>query len=245
MAVNIDSPEWAELLIKSVQKFTACGHEIVIIDNGSLDRNLAWLREQDRVGHIRLLEQHKNLGHGLAMDLGTKVSKADFVCVLDIDCHLMREGWDTDLFRLYYKNPKLKMIGKKGPDHKPLHPPFFFYERSFILDNNISFEHEPGVSTDTAQKSYWDILNLGYEVMRIEGRPRGFERTYNVERGQEINLCGVPTFYHHWRGTRYNENNPFKTKSILDGITIEEYLEDKKKLFNQSLVKEILKGERK
>lgn len=240
ISVNIDSPEWSKLLIKSVQKFTTTSREIIIVDNGSLDSNLTWLKEQAELGNIRLLEQGSNLGHGPAMDIGTRCALSRFVCVLDIDCHIMRHGWDTDLFDLYHSDPKIRLIGKRGPDHKPLHPPFFFYERQFILENDISFEHIPGVSTDTAQKAYWDILDLGYKVERIEGGPRAFEKVYPGINGQEINLAGKATFFHKWRGTRYNENNPLKRKTVLDGITISEYLEEKGRLFEMKLVRDIL-----
>lgn len=237
ISISIDSPMWAELLVKSIRKFTTLDYELIIIDNGSLPENLAWLRRQP---DVRLVEIGKNLGHGPAMDVGTQLAKSAFVCVLDIDSHVMREGWETDLFNLYRSDPKIRMIGKRGPDHKPLHPPLFFFERSFILSNGISFKHVPGVSTDTAQKSYWDILALGYKVERLEGGPREFLRVYRYCGGQEINLYDKPTFFHAWRGTRYNEHNPMKRKAVLDGVTIEEYLEEKEKLFSHPVVKEIL-----
>ena len=83
VSVSIDSPEWAELLVKSVWKFTKdVNYEIVIVDNGSLDVNLTWLRKQAKLGNIRLLERGWNSGHGPAMDFGTKLAHAPFCGLL-------------------------------------------------------------------------------------------------------------------------------------------------------------------
>lgn len=233
MAVQVDSPEWAELFVKSVRRFTAgMDYEIIIVDNHSLPENLVWLKTQKDVNIIFMLE---NKGHGRGMDIGTKLANGKYVCALDIDSHLQRKEWFEDLKAIYHSDPQIRLLGCLGPDHKPLHPPLFFYERQFIVDNAISFEHIPNVSTDSAQKAYWDILVLGYKVYRFD-KGRKIYTCY----GDEIWINGKPTIYHHWYGTRFCENNPQHRKEILDGYPIERYLENKKKLFSQDLVKEIL-----
>ena len=233
VTANIDSPEWAELLVKSVRKFTALDYEIIIIDNGSLVDNLTWLEKQEDINLIKL---SANIGHGNAIDLGTQISNSRYIAFLDIDSHIQRPGWDKELIGLYQSDEKIKLIGVIGPEHKPLHPPLFFYERDFVLENNISFKYLPRLSTDTAQKAYWDIINLGFKVERLQ---KG-EKIYNCM-GDEIHLCGKSTIYHHWYGTRFNENNPEKRKERLDGYTLKEHLKNKKQLFGHPKVKDILK----
>jgi len=234
ITANIDSPEWLELLIKSLLKYSVTSPEIIVIDNGSLEDNLKWIKYQK---NITLYEAKKNLGHGGAMDLGTKLAKTKYICFLDIDSHVMREGWDRELIEFYKDSPDIKMIGCRGPEHKPLHPPLFFYEREFILNNNLSFGYIPNdpLSTDTAQKVYWDILDLGYKVMRLE---KGIKEYGCI--GDEIHFGKLSFIYHHWYGTRFCENNPKKKKERLDGYTLDEHLKNKKRLFEQPKVKEIL-----
>ena len=232
ISVNIDSPDWAKLLIMSIRKFTSMDYEIIFIDNNSLFKNLVWIEAQE---DVKLMKMSTNIGHGAGMDFGTTVADSKYVCVLDIDSHIMHRGWERDLFKLYDSDPKIKMIGCVGPEHKPLHPPLFFYEKEFILNNGISFKHVPPLSTDTAQKSYWDIKALGFKVHRlVKGKKR-----YNCI-GDEIEIAGKPTIYHHWYGTRFCENNPHLKKLELDGVSIHEYFKTKDELFNQSLVKNIL-----
>lgn len=232
ICANLDSPEWLELFLKSVRKFSVTNPEIFIIDNGSLEDNLTWIKYQK---NITLYEAKRNLGHGLSMDLGTQLAKTKYICFLDVDSHVMREGWDRDLTAVYEAMPEVKMIGCVGPDRKPFHPPLFFYEKEFIIQNGISFRHFPGTSTDTAQKSYWDILTLGFKVQRLK---KG-AKEYNCI-GDEIHLGGKSIIYHHWYGTRFCENNPRKRIERLDGYTLKEHLENKKQLFEQPKVKRIL-----
>lgn len=235
VTTHVDAPEWAELLIKSIRKFTPKStYEIIVVDNGSLPHNIAWLRRQQ---DVRLVEVGYNIGHGAGIDGGICNARYSYVCVFDIDAHVQREGWLDDLVALYCSSSKIKFVGCKGPEHKPLKPPLFFFDRRFIHAHQISFKHAPGVSTDTAQKAFHDIVGMGYEVLRIEpGR-----RIYDCY-GDEFHVADLPTFYHHWYGTRFCENNSKRTKDELDGYTLKSYLANKGRLFQQPLVREILKG---
>ena len=232
VTVAIDSPEWVELLVKSVRYFTTFEHEIIVIDNGSLPDNLTWIEAQE---DVKLVKLPHNIGHGSGMDLGTQVSEKEFVCVLDIDSHAMRRGWDHDLYHAYCADPKTRLVGVVGPEHKPLHPPLFFYRRNFVLENNISFRYLPRLSTDTAQKAYWDILALGFKVERLHKAVK----TYGCI-GDEIQVGNAPAVYHHWYGTRFCEHNPTRIKKTLDGYSLEDHLKNKAQLFDVPEVKEIL-----
>jgi hypothetical protein len=121
---------------------------------------------------------------------------------------------------------------------KPLHPPLFFFERRFIRKHNLSFAYRPELdprSTDTAQRIYWQILDLGYKINRLE---KG-KKIYPDCIGDEIWIGDKPTIYHHWYGTRFRENtdNP---QPELDGYVLREHLENKARVFAQPLVREIL-----
>jgi glycosyltransferase involved in cell wall biosynthesis len=234
-SASVESPEWAELLIKSIRKYTAVPHEILIIDNGSRPANLTWLRAQT---DIRLVELPANIGHGGAMDMATLQARGRYVCFIDIDAHFQRAGWDADLIALCESDPKIRMIGVIGPENKPYHPPLFFYEPQFVLNYGLTFRYLPGVegSTDTAQKVYWDLISLGYRSERLE---KG-AHVYDDCGGDEIIIRDKPTIFHSWQGTRYLENRPGGTKAILDGVPLEDYLAGKARVFARPEVKAIL-----
>jgi len=234
-SASCNSPEWAELFVKSIRRFTASGtYEIIVIDNGSQLWNLEWLREQT---DVQLVENGTNLGHGFAIDQSVVLAQGQYVAFLDIDAHIQSDGWDDALIRLYEQDAKTRLIGCLGPEHKPLHPPLFFFERSFIRDNGLTFQYQPGVegSTDTAQKIYWDILKLGYNVLRLEKGPKIYDGCI----GDEIWVGEKPICYHAWYGTRFCENT-LRPKSMLDGYLLSDHLVNKKHLFDQPLVREIM-----
>jgi glycosyltransferase involved in cell wall biosynthesis len=239
ISANVDSPEWAELLVKSVRKYATLPNEIIIIDNGSVgEGNMPALTDMAKRGWIKLVRNGHNAGHGGAMDQATRIAAGKYVCFTDIDSHFQREGWDVDLVALYESDPMIRMIGVIGPEHKPYHPPLFFYEPKFILENHLTFRYMPGVegSTDTAQKVYWDIIALGYRSERLEKGPKLYPGTI----GDEIMLAGKGTIYHMWNGTRFLENRKGGAKAFLDGIPLSAHLAEKAKLFAVPQVREIL-----
>jgi len=242
VTAHVDTPDWIELFVKSVRKFTAdMPHEILIIDNGSLDTNLRWLREQS---DVRLIEVgHIELYHGGAMDLGTERARGHYVCILDSDAHVQRLGWAEDLIALYHENDKTRLIGVVGPVHKPLHPPLFLFERDFFVGNNISWQYRPETGlpteTDTAQQAYWNVTNLGYKVLRLEMGAKVYQNTSWYDQ-LWLGNPPQPTIAHFWMGSRFQENCPVRTKLSIDGISLADHLKRKAAFFAESEVQAIL-----
>lgn len=233
-AATVNSPDWERLFVQSIRKFTRSTYELVIIDNGSTDENKAWLQAQP---DVRLIENDMNVGHGGAMDQATREARGEYVAFFDIDSHVQRAGWETDLIELYEDSPACRLVGVVGPEHKPLHPPLFFFRPEFILEQGLTWRYQPGhpQSTDTAQNVYWDIKALGYEVVRLERGPKVYRETI----GDEILIGGVSSAYHAWYGSRYQERG-VSPKAELDGRPVADYMAQKDALFAEPLVKEIL-----
>ena len=240
VAVNCDAPDWVRLFVMSVRRFTTdVPHEIVVVDNGSLEENKRWLRAQSDVRLIELptIEAY----HGGGMDIGTREARGRYVCILDSDAHVQRTGWATDLMALYHADPLTRLIGVVGPDHKPLHPPLFFFERAFFLDNKISWQYRPSpwvpTQTDTAQQAYWDVLALGYKVERLDKGPKVYTRTSWYD---QLWLNDKPLCAHFWMGSRFQEHNPRRTKQELDGIPLADHLARKAAFLSEPEVVAIL-----
>jgi len=239
-----DSPLWIELCIKSIRRFTQSDHELIIIDNGSSPENLWWLREQS---DIWLIENGDNSrSHGGGMDQAIEVAEGRHVCIIDSDAHVQRRGWETDLLTLYASDPLNRLLCKTGPIGigRPLAPPVFLVERDFIREHHLTFRHQKGdsKSTDTAQKVYWDILELGYKVQFIN---RGAHIYDPAVDGDEVWVAGKPTIYHHHYGTRikHTGDNAWKwTGWTLPEADIKRHEARTALLFNQPLVRDILQG---
>jgi len=254
LAVNYNCIDWTKLLINSVRKFTEIPHEVIIVDNASIDGSAEWLRAQKDINTIFV---GRNIGHGMGLDLAIQSAANDFCLVLDIDAHLQRRGWDHDFLGLYASNIKTLLIAAKGgdpegklyneesakkwvtgnPRTKPIHACFQFFETKFFIDNKLSFAPKNGY--DVGRKNYYDVINLGYEVLRI---PAGYEpdkkKFYDGAWGDEYYINGKPTLYHNWYSSRMWK------KEKVDSLTKEEFEKRKSIIFNQPLVKEILDYEK-
>ena len=237
-AATVNSPDWNELFVQSIRKFTRAPYSLLVVDNGSLDMNLAWLRAQS---DVTLIENGTNLGHGGAMDQATRWAAdhgSDYLAFFDIDSHVQRDGWETDLVAQYEDAQTCRLIGVVGPEHKPLHPPLFFFSPAFIVENGLTWQYQPGHprSTDTAQKVYWDIKGLGYDVIRLEKGQKIYPAELDVD---EILIGGVSSVAHFWYGSRFQEKG-LHPKDVLDGLTIAQHIDRKNKLFGLDSIQEIL-----
>jgi glycosyltransferase involved in cell wall biosynthesis len=249
VTATYNSLPWIELFIKSIRRFTNIGHEIIVIDNGSGPESLTWLRTQKDI-HLFISDVDFD-SPGAAMDRGTELAHGEYICFLDSDAHIQRIGWDKDIIDIYNGNPKTRLFCKAGPMNigRPVHPPIFFYEKSFFREHGLSFRYQKGVegSTDTAQKTYWDILQLGYNVERIN-RGKVF---YGLETSKgdfacEIWINGQPTIYHHNYGSRLRlcGDNKWKWECYYDIPAERKAIHESRTaaLFNEPLVKDILAG---
>jgi len=250
ISVNYNCLDWVKLLINSIRKFTALPHEIIIVDNASIDGSAAWLKEQKDVKTIFL---EKNIGHGRGLDLAIRNISDNYCLVLDIDAHLQRKGWDSDIMDIYDSRDKIKLIAAKGGDPegklynkeaamrwvtgdprvKPIHACFQFFETKFFNENKLSFAPRGG--HDVGRKNYYDVISLGYEVMRIPaGYEKNGEKFYPGAWGDEYYIDGKPTIYHNWYSARMWK------KDKVDNHTKEEHIKRKEIIFSQPLVKEML-----
>lgn len=252
IAVSCNTLDWTKLLVQSVRKFTTMPHELMIIDNNSSDGTVEWLGEQK---DIRVFALNQNLGHGGGLDFGIKNVRFPYTLVLDIDAHLQRKGWDFDFFELYKNNEKIKMIAAKGGDpegkltcqesidkwetaniaKKPIHACFQFFNTKFFHKNGLSFVPREG--HDVGRKNYFDVIRLGYEVMRIAPGYEDMEtqrKFYPGAWGDEHYIRGKPTIYHNWYSARMWK------KDKVDNLTKEEHERRKDIIFNHPFVKEIL-----
>lgn len=60
--------------------------EFIVIDNGSTDDSLPWLRSQS---HIHLIENRKNIGASAARNQGIHAAKGEYVLFMDSDAELL------------------------------------------------------------------------------------------------------------------------------------------------------------
>lgn len=75
--------------IRSLQAQNYPALEIIVVDNGSSDGSLEWLRERE---DVRLIETGRNIGASAARNAGTKSAVGEYVIYMDSDAELATPG---------------------------------------------------------------------------------------------------------------------------------------------------------
>lgn len=85
--VNWNGRAHLEVCLTSVLRQTLAGVEIIVIDNGSTDDSIAFMR--DRFGDaVRVIAQHDNLGYGAGVNAGIRVARGRYLLALNNDTEL-------------------------------------------------------------------------------------------------------------------------------------------------------------
>lgn len=98
--------------VESIQSYTTQLHEIVFVDNGSIDGTIAWLR--DRVAqhdNYRLIENGTNLGFAKGCNQGIEAAQGEYILLLNNDV-VVTTDWLAGLLECYQRKA---MVGIVGP----------------------------------------------------------------------------------------------------------------------------------
>ena len=86
----------------------ACRHEVVVVDNASVDPQLAAVRE--RFGEVRWLMNTENVGYARGCNLGMQAVPAEFYLILNPDI-VVQPGSIDRLLEFAADHPRAGIIG--------------------------------------------------------------------------------------------------------------------------------------
>lgn len=223
IAVNWWGEDYARLLINSVKKYTKNDYEIIIVDNSG---------ELPEIDGVKIIKPESNLGHGAGMDLGIMQATGDYILALDIDAHLLYDGWD-ELLLEEFKDDKLAMIGADGGHiHKPVRPLFMFFKKDIFNELNLSFVRDEykGAIFDIGVLMVHQILTKGYKILRMPA----VEPSYDGVLGNDYVFNDIRLVYHQWYGTRWYGAEGKRVHDVIDGRDFKDYQASKSNLLNQT-----------
>jgi len=97
--------------LESIARNTPEPHEIILVDNGSSDGTLPYLRELAAGGsHFRLLENGENLGFAAGCNLGMRLARGGRILLLNNDVVVTR-GWLGGLLDCLEREPGAGIVG--------------------------------------------------------------------------------------------------------------------------------------
>jgi GT2 family glycosyltransferase/SAM-dependent methyltransferase/tetratricopeptide (TPR) repeat protein len=99
-----------QCLVKLAAVTHGCEYEVIIVDNGSMDRTPEFLATLS--GDVRIIRNEENLGFAVACNQGAKVAQGRHVVFLNNDT-IPLEGWLTELVQEVEASPEVAVVGSK------------------------------------------------------------------------------------------------------------------------------------
>jgi glycosyltransferase involved in cell wall biosynthesis len=221
ITVNFNSYDFLYLMIDSLERFSYCAYELIVIDNSEK-------KELVQLPHVHQFYMPTNVGHGRGLNHG--VAKAyemfpnhSFIMFLDVDCHMISHRWESPLLEMMRD---YDLVGGRGVPSKPIRPACMFMKKdlgSYDWADSEGYKGNrktPG-GYDVAIKAYYKIMADNFKIGFLEAKPN----RYGTLNGEEWCAKGKPIVYHHWHGSHLKERQEdFQHHNLL---------EDKAKLFQQ------------
>jgi len=192
-----NSYDFADLLLESVNLYSAFDHEIIIVDNTIDPRPISYQK-------ANVLIQRNNIGHGAGLNLGAQHAKHPYVLFLDIDCHFLRRGWEKAFFEAM---EGYDVIAGRGVPAKPIRPACMFLKQE--VAQKYDWRPTPGYKGhritpegfDVAIQAYHQMVKDDVAIRLIDSQPN----RYSTNNGEEWCINDIPFIYHHWHGSHLKE----------------------------------------
>jgi len=111
-----------KLCIRAIRKFTRLPYEVVVVDNGSRDGSLKYLRG---LQSIRLIERQAGaepppIAHAEALELAAQAAGGKYFLSLHTDAIPRREGWLERIVQVMEANAKIAAVGTAKKKSSPV-----------------------------------------------------------------------------------------------------------------------------
>jgi len=99
--VNFNGKELLKRCLTSLLTTNYPNFEIIIVDNASTDGSAESIKQAfGSCPHIKIVENHENLGHAEGCNIGARVTEGRYLVFLDSDTELKAEDWLWELVKV-------------------------------------------------------------------------------------------------------------------------------------------------
>ena len=103
--------EYTKACLASIAANTPEPYELILIDNGSVDGTVAWLREQvSSDSRIRLIENTENRGFAAGCNQGINAARGEYILLLNNDT-VVTPSWLAGMKELLNRYPDVGIVG--------------------------------------------------------------------------------------------------------------------------------------
>jgi len=212
VTANFNTLDFIKLCISKAFELSDLPFEMIVVDNGSTDGSLHYLRSDKR---IKLLELSQNIGHGQALDYAMKHVTTKYVVVIDSDTHPIHKKWLSMLVE-----PLNKEVLVSGIHHHRnyVHPACMAMETETFQKYHLTFK--PNWPRDNDIKklgvTHWDVGEyISMEILR-NGKKLYYFKLSNKPLKSIIGSEYGGIVYHHFYGSRIIAE---PNRLTFDGVT--------------------------
>ena len=111
---HYQTSELIKLCLRSVRSFTPLPYRVIVVDNGSRDDSLPYLRSLEWITMIERNNETIKPGswaHGTALDIGLKATDTSFFLSLHSDVVIAHSSWLSTLLGPFENDPHLACVG--------------------------------------------------------------------------------------------------------------------------------------
>lgn len=101
--------EYTKKCLFSIKKYTDVPYELIVVDNGSSDGTVEYLKQ---FSDINLIENKTNKGFSIGNNQGIKVAKGDYILLLNNDT-IVTEGWLRRMISHFDAEESIGLIGPR------------------------------------------------------------------------------------------------------------------------------------
>lgn len=179
-----EKPEYLWLAIDSILNQTVAPDEIVVVKDGPLTDELNAVLQKYTTTHPKLfniVSSEKNLGLGLALNLGLQHCKNELVARMDTDDIAKPDRCEKQL-RIYDAKPELSLLGSSVDE--------FFSDPSQIISRRVVPIEHKAIYEYAKRRSAFNHPTIMYKKSKvIEAGGYG-----NLRRNQDVDLFGRMLF---------------------------------------------------
>jgi len=97
--------------LKSLNAYTPETHEIIVVDNGSTDGTVDYLRRYSvKHENIRVIANSSNKGFAAGNNQGLSIARGEYLVLLNNDT-MVTSGWLKGMFKLFKQHPDVGIVG--------------------------------------------------------------------------------------------------------------------------------------
>jgi len=108
--LQYNNPELTKQCVESLQRHCAVSHEIILVDNNSVNQDARKLGET--LAGIRFVQNLANEGFGKGNNKGASIARGDILLFLNNDT-IAEEDFCTPIYRIFEEDSQIGIVGPK------------------------------------------------------------------------------------------------------------------------------------